>query len=106
MVGLILIVNHMLSLKSFGVPYLSPIVPGNFQGMKDTVVRLPLWTMRWRPAQLHTPNDVRVGKRSLEALSKPVSNTLDPLKVGNHRKEFADGISSPSHSDSNGDRRI
>jgi spore germination protein KA len=85
---------------------LSPVVPGNFQGMKDTVIRFPLWSMRWRPAQLHTPNDVRVSKKSNEALDKPVSNTLDQLKVGNHRKESNDGISTPNHSDSSGDRHI
>lgn len=43
MVGIILITNHLLSLKSFGVPYLSPFVPGNFQGMRDLLTRGPLW---------------------------------------------------------------
>jgi spore germination protein KA len=86
MVGLIVIANHMLSLKSFGVPYMSPIVPGNFQGMKDTLARMPLWFMPKRPSFLHTPNDSRIGKKSQDINQKP-NNTLDPLKAGNEKKE-------------------
>nr|WP_246294366.1 spore germination protein [Paenibacillus planticolens] len=103
MIGLILIANHMLSLKSFGVPYLSPIVPGNFQGMKDTLARLPLWSMPKRPAQLHTPNDTRLGKFSQEMSEAAHNNTLDPLKVGNTRRNEMDGAASSDHSHSSGD---
>src|SRR5690606_30548523 len=96
MVGMILIVNHLLSLKSFGVPYISPIVPGNFEGMKDTVIRGPLWWMKKRPTQLHTPNKDRLGDETMEKMMQPRSNTLDPLKVGNEREELTDGKSSPN----------
>lgn len=102
MIGLILIANHMLSLKSFGVPYLSPIVPGNFQGMKDTLARSPLWSMKKRPALLHTPNDTRIGKKT-QGMNQAPSNTLDPLKVGNVRRDVIDGISSSGDDDSSGD---
>jgi spore germination protein KA len=102
MVGLILIVNHMLSLKSFGVPYMSPIVPGNFEGMKDTVIRGPLWWMKKRPALLHTPNRERVGSSVAESLKKAPHNTLDPLKVGNEKWGESDGLSKASHDDSSG----
>ncbi|WP_108995820.1 spore germination protein [Paenibacillus agaridevorans] len=60
MIGLILIANHMLSLKSFGVPYLSPIVPGNFQGMKDVLIRSPLSWMNRRPSFLAPQDDVKL----------------------------------------------
>ncbi len=100
MIGLILIANHLLSLKSFGVPYLSPLVPGNFQGMKDTLFRAPLWWMKRRPTFLHTPNNNRLGSDTLEQVKKAPSNTLDPLKVGNERWETTNGISSTDHSDS------
>ncbi|XEC97674.1 spore germination protein [Paenibacillus tarimensis] len=99
MVGLILVVNHLLSLRSFGVPYISPIVPGSFEGMKDTVIRGPLWWMKKRPAMLHTLNDVRFGEESLEAIMQPPSNTLDPIKVGNERQGVSDGLSETDHSD-------
>jgi spore germination protein KA len=52
-VGLMFIINHMLSLRSFGIPYLTPVSPGNFQGLKDSLIRAPLRWLRERPAQLH-----------------------------------------------------
>ncbi|CAM3947388.1 spore germination protein [Paenibacillus alkaliterrae] len=61
MIGLILIANHLLSLKSFGVPYLSPLVPGNFQGMKDLIIRGPLSWMKNRPSFLNPVDKVKVG---------------------------------------------
>ncbi|MGO4497404.1 spore germination protein [Paenibacillus sp. 2RAB27] len=103
MIGLILIANHMLSLKSFGVPYLSPLVPGNFQGMKDTLARLPLWSMPKRPALLHTPNDTRLGKITKEMSEEAPNNTLDPLKVGDTRRNVTNGASSPGNSHTSGD---
>jgi spore germination protein KA len=100
MIGLILIANHLLSLKSFGVPYMSPIVPGSYQGMKDSVLRMPLWWMKKRPSFLHSPNKERVGGSSGAQLKHPHVNTLDPLKVGNERWNATDGVSSTDHGDS------
>lgn len=65
MIGLILIANHLLTLKSFGVPYLSPMIPGNFEGMKDFLVRGPFAWMKVRPAFLRTQDDVRINVRDL-----------------------------------------
>jgi spore germination protein KA len=103
MVGLILIANHVLSLKSFGVPYMSPIVPGNFDGMKDSLIRGPLWWMKKRPELLHSPNSDRLGSDVVEKLKQPPSNTLDPLKVGNEKWRFSDGVSSSGNNDPSGD---
>ncbi|WP_254639744.1 spore germination protein [Cohnella sp. GbtcB17] len=66
MIGLILIANHLLSLKSFGVPYLSPLVPADAEGMKDVLIRGPLWWMKRRPAFLKPKNPVRVGSEMTE----------------------------------------
>ncbi|MFD5017799.1 spore germination protein [Paenibacillus sp. NPDC058367] len=44
--GLIVLLAHMNSLRSFGVPYLSPIVPISSHGQKDAFLRLPLWALR------------------------------------------------------------
>nr|WP_233531632.1 spore germination protein [Paenibacillus alkalitolerans] len=104
MVGLILIANHLLSLRSFGVPYITPLVPGNFQGMKDTVIRAPLWWMKKRPSFLHTPNRTRLSESTVEHIKQPPVNTLDPLKVGNEKWGESDGVSSTDHSDSSGSR--
>ncbi len=40
---------YMCSLKSFCVPYLSPITPLCGKDMKDTFIRIPLWAMLERP---------------------------------------------------------
>ncbi|QMV41391.1 spore germination protein [Cohnella cholangitidis] len=87
MIGLILIANHLLSLKSFGIPYLSPLVPGNFRGMKDLVVRGPLWWMRRRPAFLFPMDKIRLSGKTVEEMKKPQNNAMDPLKFKEDRKE-------------------
>jgi len=81
MVGLILIVNHVSSLESFGVPYLSPLVPGSRSGLKDMFVRLPVWAMKTRPEQLLVNDETRVvptrsGKPG-RPLSPEVGSTAD-----------------------------
>lgn len=58
-VGIIAIVLHMCSLRSFGVPYMSPIAPFNPEGNRDSVVRLPWWTMFTRPRLIAKANRVR-----------------------------------------------
>ncbi|MDT3425647.1 spore germination protein KA [Paenibacillus forsythiae] len=44
--GMIVTIAHMNSLRSFGVPYLSPFVPLSFREQQDTLLRLPLWFIR------------------------------------------------------------
>jgi spore germination protein KA len=39
------ILIHLASLKSFGVPYLSPVAPPDIAKLKDVLVRAPLWSM-------------------------------------------------------------
>ncbi|WP_285768504.1 spore germination protein [Peribacillus sp. SI8-4] len=42
MLGTFVLVNHLCSLNSFGVPYLSPIAPLKTADLKDTLIRFPL----------------------------------------------------------------
>ncbi|WP_419149781.1 spore germination protein [Paenibacillus alvei] len=47
--GLIVLLIHLVNLRSFGVPYLTPVspeIPGN---SKDIFIRVPRWAMRDRP---------------------------------------------------------
>lgn len=46
------ILSHLASLRSLGVPYLSPAAPLNIRGLKDVLLRAPLWSMDSRPAFL------------------------------------------------------
>ncbi|MCL6635674.1 MAG: spore germination protein [Peptococcaceae bacterium] len=47
--GVIIIVVHLCTLRSFGVPYLSPLAPVSVGDLKDVVVRAPWWAMLTRP---------------------------------------------------------
>ncbi|MFP5108833.1 spore germination protein [Neobacillus sp. C211] len=49
MLGVIMIVTHLCTLRSFGVPYLSPIAPMKGSEMKDVFFRLPRWAYSSRP---------------------------------------------------------
>lgn len=40
---------HMAGLRSFGVPYLSPVAPMIPRYLKDIFIRVPLWSMTMRP---------------------------------------------------------
>ena len=47
--ALAVILIHLASLRSFGVPYLSPLAPISFADWKDLIVRIPTWAMYQRP---------------------------------------------------------
>jgi spore germination protein KA len=47
--GLLAVLVHLASLKSFGFPYLSPVAPVQFADLKDGLIRAPLWVMLNRP---------------------------------------------------------
>lgn len=49
MLGVITIVVHLCTLRSFGIPYLTPIAPMKGNEVKDTLIRAPWWMMNTRP---------------------------------------------------------
>jgi len=49
MMGIIAIVIHLCSLRSFGEPYLAPIAPLKRKELKDVLWRSPWWMMDTRP---------------------------------------------------------
>lgn len=61
-VGTVMVLTHLLSLRSFGVPYLTPLAPMNRRDWKDTLVRAPWWQMTTRP-HLTRSGDVRRQRR-------------------------------------------
>lgn len=60
--GIIVILLHVSNLFSFGVPYLSPVAPQSNEGLKDTVIRAPLWMISRRPHMFHPRQATRIGK--------------------------------------------
>lgn len=50
--GLLVNLTYITSLRSFGVPYLSPIAPLVLSDIKDTFIRMPLWVHQKRPRSI------------------------------------------------------
>jgi len=59
LLGLVVMVAHLASLRSFGVPYLAPIAPFNMDDQKDVFIRFPFWGMTRRPSYLRTAQPVK-----------------------------------------------
>lgn len=59
MSGLFFLLIHMLSLRSFGVPYMTPLAPFVPNNLKDTIIRVPWWMMVTRPRLFAKNNYVR-----------------------------------------------
>lgn len=49
MLATIIIIAYLASLRSFCVPYLSPLAPLSPRDLKDVGIRAPWWMMRMRP---------------------------------------------------------
>ncbi|WP_134702399.1 spore germination protein [Ammoniphilus sp. YIM 78166] len=60
-IGLIALVLHLCSLRSFGVPYMSPFAPLIAEDQKDMILRVPWWGMFSRPRLISQKNVVREG---------------------------------------------
>lgn len=58
-IGLLGILIHLSALRSFGVPYLSPISPLTLRDLKDVFIRAPIWLMHKRPRTIAVVDVVR-----------------------------------------------
>ncbi|WP_138751245.1 spore germination protein [Paenibacillus sinopodophylli] len=63
LIGVIGIVIHLSGLRSFGVPYLSPIAPMMVGEWKDVVMRPQGWLSRQRPRLTRSGGGFRKGER-------------------------------------------
>ncbi len=52
MLGLLFLLIHLASIRSFGTPYLAPLSPLKLSDLKDTVIRAPLWVHIKRPSEI------------------------------------------------------
>ncbi|WP_170006149.1 spore germination protein [Bacillus fonticola] len=59
LVGLMFGLTHLVSLRSFEVPYLSPVSPARKEGWKDVFIRAPWWAMTTRPPGMGVANQYR-----------------------------------------------
>lgn len=60
--GIIMLVVHLCSLRSFGIPYMLPLAPFIPVNSDDTIIRAPWWSFRKRPKFLSEGNITREGK--------------------------------------------
>ena len=58
--GLIVLILHLCKLKSIGVPYMMPIAPLTKNGIKDTFLRFPIWSNKYRPVGISNDKSPRV----------------------------------------------
>ncbi|MCY9548057.1 spore germination protein [Lysinibacillus xylanilyticus] len=72
-IGLIALLLHLCSLRSFGVPYMSSLAPFNLSDQKDAFIRLPMWKMFTRPRLINQQNIVRQ-QDSASAKPEPPKN--------------------------------
>ena len=61
--GLFTLFLHLTTLRSFGMPYLTPYSPFIASDMKDAAFRAPWWATRKRPALLSDRNPTRSSRR-------------------------------------------
>ncbi|HEX3047439.1 MAG TPA: spore germination protein [Bacillota bacterium] len=66
--GLAGVLIHLFQIRSFGVPYMTPLDSLNFQDLKDTAIRAPWWYMERRPKFIGALNRIRQtgGDKKLE----------------------------------------
>lgn len=65
----VLLAYSACSMKSFGVPFFSPIAPKT-KVNPDVVARYPIWTQQQRPDYMNTPNRKRQGSNRKVWISK------------------------------------
>jgi len=59
--GWLLLLTHMTSLETLGVPYFAPFAPTRYRDLQDALFRFPLWKMEKRPASIPHQDDRRQG---------------------------------------------
>ncbi|RAK22283.1 spore germination protein KA [Anoxybacillus vitaminiphilus] len=82
--GMIALVLHLTSLRSFGIPYMSPLAPFFLSGQKDSLIRMPRWMMLRRPSLINQTNIIRdTGAHSEKPKSREIEN--ETSKQGNEK---------------------
>ncbi|WP_202076926.1 spore germination protein [Caldalkalibacillus salinus] len=63
MLLLIVTIVHLCSMKSFGVPYMAPFSPMRILDNRDTLLRAPLYRMKFRPSPFEPQDENRMDGR-------------------------------------------
>lgn len=68
-IAVLLILIHLVSLKSFGIPYMFPFTSSEINGftdLKDTIFRLPIFAMKKRPIFANPKQSTRMNVKKME----------------------------------------
>lgn len=71
MTGTLIIALNLISLRSFGVPFMVPFAPLSLSDFKDWVMRFPQWSITKRSSHIVKRN---ITKKSTELKPKPIKN--------------------------------
>ncbi|WP_339296983.1 spore germination protein [Paenibacillus sp. FSL R5-0623] len=77
--GLIPILVRLVSLDSFGVPYMLPLAPFYKSNMKDLLVRVPWWKMKKRPVMIGDSNLMRQSTGQESFAEQAGEHDRDPM---------------------------
>ncbi|MHB1407962.1 MAG: spore germination protein, partial [Desulfitobacteriaceae bacterium] len=61
LLGAMFYLMHLVSLRSFGVPYFAPVAPLFLKDMRDMYVRLPWWKQSERPTYYRPEDQIMAG---------------------------------------------
>ncbi len=75
LLSLVIMVTHLTSLRSFGVPYLAPVAPLKLEDQTDVFFRSPIWANKKRPTYLKP--DAPVKKENTDNPSPPMGKKGD-----------------------------
>ncbi|MDR7856542.1 spore germination protein [Tissierella sp.] len=64
--GIVITIVHLVSLRSFGVPYMYPIAPYDREGMKDFIMMRPMKEMNYRPRNIANKKQRKRNERNDE----------------------------------------
>ncbi|MDP4158068.1 MAG: spore germination protein, partial [Bacillota bacterium] len=67
-VGILALLLHLNSLRSFGIPYMAPMSPLIPDDLKDTVIRFPQWALFSRPRLISQKN---INRQASPSASRP-----------------------------------
>ncbi|WP_420490351.1 spore germination protein [Neobacillus niacini] len=85
--GVIILAVHLCSLRSFGVPYLTPMAPFIPANLGDTIVRLPLWAQKKRPRLFTDNKENRVGDNQKPQPPKSRGMVNSAIEKGDHDEQ-------------------
>jgi spore germination protein KA len=86
LLAFILLIVHLCSLRSFGVPYMSPLAPFIRGEAGDSIVRRPIWAYKKRPQLISGENKISEGENQ-KPQPPGTRNMMNPYTEKGDRNE-------------------